>query len=106
MISIHKEIVLYERIQAGYDSFIAELVVLNQEQQFSRIHELRIKTLVLELIINEMYPKDELEYLLTPDGPLRILHERLLRYILKSKIYMFECKSCFLFIFNCNEESY
>ena len=61
MISIHKEIVLYERIQAGYDSFIAELVVLNQEQQFSRIHELRIKTLVLELIINEMYPKDELE---------------------------------------------
>ena len=82
------------------------MVVLNQEQQFSRIHELRIKTLVLELIINEMYPKDELEYLLTQDGPLRILHERLLRYILKSKIYMFECKSCFLFIFKCNEESY
>ena len=53
-----------------------------------------------------MYPKDELEYLLTQDEPLRILHERLLRYILKSKIYMFECKSCFLFIFKCNEESY
>ena len=81
MISIHKEIVLYERIQAGYDSFIAELVVLNQEQQFSRIHELRIKTVVLELIVNEMYTDSELECLLLQDEPLRILHERLVRYI-------------------------
>ena len=79
---------------------------MNQEQQSSRIHELRIKTVVLELIVNEMYTDSELECLLLQDEPLRILHERLLRYILKSKIYMFECKSCFLFIFKCNEESY
>ena len=79
---------------------------MNQEQQSSRIHELRIKTVVLELIVNEMYTDSELECLLLQDEPLRILHERLLRYILKSKIYMFECKSCFLFIFKCNEELY
>ena len=81
MISIHKEIVLYERIQAGYDSFIAELVVLNQEQQFSRIHELRIKTLVLELIVNEMYTDSELEYLLLQDEPLRVLYEMFIKFI-------------------------
>ena len=57
------------------------MVVLNQEQQFSRIHELRIKTLVLELIINEMYTNDELEYLLIQEKPLSILYEILIRYI-------------------------
>ena len=81
MISIHKEIVLYEWIQAGYDSFIEELLALNQEQQSSRIHELRIKTVVLELIVNEMYTDSELECLLLQDEPLRILYEMCIKFI-------------------------
>lgn len=56
---------------------------MNQEQQSSRIHELRIKTVVLELIVNEMYTDSELECLLLQDEPLRILYEMFIKFILK-----------------------
>ncbi|KAB6699934.1 DUF3848 domain-containing protein [Turicibacter sanguinis] len=78
---MHKEIILYERVQAEYDCFIEELLALNQEQQSSRIHELRIKTVVLELIVNEMYTDSELEYLLLQDEPLRVLYEMFIKFI-------------------------
>ena len=54
---------------------------MNQEQQSSRIHELRIKTVVLELIVNEMYTDSELEYLLLQDEPLRVLYEMCIKFI-------------------------
>ena len=57
-------------MQAEYDYFIGELLSLNQEQLSSRIHELRLKTLVLNLIVNECYTNDELEYLILQDNPL------------------------------------
>ena len=68
-------------MQAEYDCFIEELLALNQEQQSSRIHELRIKTVVLELIVNEMYTDSELEYLLLQDEPLRVLYEMFIKFI-------------------------
>lgn len=68
-------------MQAEYDYFIGELLSLNQEQLSSRIHELRLKTLVLNLIVNGCYTNDELEYLLLQDNPLIILYEILIRYI-------------------------
>ena len=81
MQAIHKEIILYERIQEEYDCFIDGLLELDQEQLSSRIHELRLKTLALDLIVNEMYTKDELEYLILQDNPLSRLYEMLIRYI-------------------------
>ena len=81
MVSIHNDIILYERAQAEYDYFIGELLSLNQEQLSSRIHELRLKTLVLNLIVNECYTNDELEYLILQDNPLSRLYEILIRYI-------------------------
>ena len=68
-------------MQAEYDYFIGELLSLNQEQLSSRIHELRLKTLVLNLIVNECYTNDELEYLILQDNPLSRLYEMLIRYI-------------------------
>ncbi len=68
-------------MQAEYDYFIGELLSLNQEQLSSRIHELRLKTLVLNLIVNECYTNDELEYLILQDNPLSRLYEILIRYI-------------------------
>ena len=53
MVSIHNDIILYERAQAEYDQFIAELKKLERNQLSSRIHELRLKTMVLELIVEE-----------------------------------------------------
>lgn len=70
-------------MQAEYDYFIGELLSLNQEQLSSRIHELRLKTLVLNLIVNECYTNDELEYLILQDYPLSRLYEILIRYIQK-----------------------
>lgn len=68
-------------MQAEYDYFIGEVLSLNQEQLSSRIHELRLKTLVLNLIVNECYTNDELEYLILQDNPLSRLYEILIRYI-------------------------
>ena len=68
-------------MQAEYDYFIGEVLSLNQEQLSSRIHELRLKTLVLNLIVNECYTNDELEYLILQDNPLSRLYEMLIRYI-------------------------
>ena len=62
-------------MQAEYDYFIGEVLSLNQEQLSSRIHELRLKTLVLNLIVNECYTNDELEYLILQDYPLSRLYE-------------------------------
>ena len=70
-------------MQAEYDYFIGEVLSLNQEQLSSRIHELRLKTLVLNLIVNECYTNDELEYLILQDYPLSRLYEILIRYIQK-----------------------
>ena len=55
-------------------------MALNQEQQSSRIHELRIKTVVLELIVNKMYTDCELECLLLQDEPLKILYEMFIKF--------------------------
>ncbi len=44
-------------------------------------HELRLKILALDLIVNEMYTKDELQYLILQDNPLSRLYEMLIRYI-------------------------
>ena len=79
--NMNHRIILYERLQVEYDCFIEELLALNQEQRSSRIHELRIKTVVLELIVNEMYTDNELEYLLLQDEPLRILYEMFIKFI-------------------------
>lgn len=81
MQAIHKEIILYERVQAEYDCFIEELVQLNQALLSWRIHELRLKTMILELIIEERYTKEELDYLIKEEKPLEILYNLLIDYI-------------------------
>lgn len=81
MVSIHNDIILYERAQAEYDQFIAELKKLERHQLLSRIHELRLKTMVLELIVEERYTGEELEYLINQEEPLEILYNVLDRYI-------------------------
>ena len=48
-------------------------------------HELRLMILALDLIVNEMYTKDELQYLILQDNPLSILYEILIRYIQKAR---------------------
>lgn len=81
MVSIHNDIILYERAQAEYDQFIAELKKLKRHQLLSRIHELRLKTMILELIVEERYTGEELEYLINQEEPLEILYNVLDRYI-------------------------
>lgn len=81
VLSIYKEILLYERVQAEYDQFIDELKEFNQNELSQRIHELRLKTLAFNLIAGECYTKGELEYLILQDNPLSILYEMLIRYI-------------------------
>ena len=77
MLPIHNDIILYERVQAEYDDFIEELVRLDQAFLSQRIHELRLKTMILELIIEERYIKEELEYLIKEEKPLEILYNLL-----------------------------
>ena len=67
--------------KAEYDQFIAELKKLERHQLSSRIHELRLKTMVLELIVEERYTGEELEYLINQEEPLEILYNVLDRYI-------------------------
>lgn len=68
-------------MQSEYDCFIEELVQLNQALLSWRIHELRLKTMILELIIEERYTKEELDYLIKEEKPLEILYNLLIHYI-------------------------
>lgn len=68
-------------MQSEYDCFIEELVQLNQALLSWRIHELRLKTMILELIIEERYTKEELDYLIKEEKPLEILYNLLTHYI-------------------------
>ena len=54
---------------------------LNQALLSWRIHELRLKTMILELIIEERYTKEEVDYLIKEEKPLEILYNLLIHYI-------------------------
>ena len=74
-------IILYERVQEEYDQFLQELLQLDEESIVDRLHELILKTMILDLIVEEMYAEDELNYLLEEKAPLQIIYTLLSYYI-------------------------
>lgn len=78
---MNQRIILYERVQEEYDQFIEELLQLGEEGMADRLHELILKTMILDLIIEEMYTEDELKYLLEEKSPLQIIYIHLYDYI-------------------------
>lgn len=57
-------IILYERVQAEYDQFLQDVLQLDEEAIADRLHKLIVKTMIVELVVEEIYTKDELNYLL------------------------------------------
>lgn len=54
---------------------------LNQALLSRGGRELRLKTMILGLIIEERYTKEELDYLIKEEKPLEILYNLLTHYI-------------------------
>ena len=50
---------------------------VDENEVGNRIHELRLKTMILELIVDEMYTEDELNYLIEQGELLEILYSLL-----------------------------
>ena len=71
---MNQRIILYERVQGEYDGFLQELLQLDEEAIADRLHELIVKTMILDLIVEEMYTEDELKYLLEEEAPLQIIY--------------------------------
>lgn len=78
---MNQRIILYERVQGEYDGFLQELLQLDEEAIADRLHELIVKTMILDLIVEEMYTEDELKYLLEEEAPLQIIYIKLRDYI-------------------------
>ena len=78
---MNQRIILYERVQEEYDQFLQELLLLDKEAIADRLHELILKTMILDLIVEEMYTDDELKYLLEEKDPLQIIYTQLQDYI-------------------------
>ena len=72
---MNQQIILCGRIQEAYDQFLQELL------QLDGLHELILKIMILDLIIEEIYTKDGLNYLITQEEPLEIFYNVLDRYI-------------------------
>lgn len=72
---MNQQIILCGRIQEAYDQFLQELL------QLDGLHELILKIMILDLIIEEIYTKDGLNYLITQEEPLEIFYHVLDRYI-------------------------
>lgn len=78
---MNQRIILYERVQEEYDQFLQELLQLDKEAIVDRLHELIVKTTILELIVEEMYTEEEMKVLLVESLPLHTLYRNLNRYI-------------------------
>ena len=78
---MNQRIILYERVQGEYDGFLQELLQLDEEAIADRLHELIVKTMILDLIVEDMYTEDELKYLLEEEAPLQIIYIKLRDYI-------------------------
>ncbi len=72
---MNQRIILYERVQEEYDQFLQELLQLDEETIADRLHELILKTMIIDLIVEEMYTEDELNYLLGWEVSLDILYK-------------------------------
>lgn len=72
---MNQRIILYERVQEEYDEFLQELLKLDEEAIADRLHELILKTMILDLIFEEMYTEDELNYLLQQEESFNILYK-------------------------------
>ncbi|MDO4924234.1 MAG: DUF3848 domain-containing protein [Turicibacter sp.] len=72
---MNQRIILYERVQEEYDQFLQELLQLDEESIADRLHELIVKTMILDLIVEEMYTEDELNYLLQQEESLNIVYK-------------------------------
>ena len=72
---MNQRIILYERVQEEYDEFLQELLKLDEEAIVDRLHELILKTMILDLIFEEMYTEDELNYLLQQEESFNILYK-------------------------------
>ena len=73
--TMNQRIILYERVQEEYDQFLQELLQLDEESIADRLHELILKTMILDLIVEEMYTEDEFNYLLEQEECLNILYK-------------------------------
>lgn len=78
---MNQRIILYERVQEEYDQFLQELFQLDEESVADRLHELILKLMIFEMIVEEMYTDDELKYLLEEKAPLQIIYTQLHDYI-------------------------
>ena len=78
---MNQRIILYERVQEEYDQFLQELLQLDEESVAERLHELKLKTMIPELIVEEMYTEEELDYLINQEEVLEILYNLLSQYI-------------------------
>lgn len=78
---MNQRIILYERVQEEYDQYIEELLQLGEEGMAERLHELILKTMILDLIIEEMYTEDELNVISSYESPLETLY-----YLMNNKI--------------------
>lgn len=72
---MNQRIILYERVQEEYDQFLQELLQLDEESIADRLHELIVKTMIPDLIVEEMYTENELSYLLEQEESLNILYK-------------------------------
>ena len=79
--NMNQRIILYERVQEEYDQFLQELLQLDEESVAERLHELKLKTMIPELIVEEMYTEEELDYLINQEEVLEILYNLLSQYI-------------------------
>lgn len=71
---MNQRIILYERVQEEYDQFLQELLQLGEESIADRLHELIVKTMILDLIVEERYIEKELYHLILCEKPLEILY--------------------------------
>lgn len=61
---MNQRIILYERVQEEYDQFVQGLLQLDEETIADWLHELILKTMIIDLIVEEMYTEEELDYLI------------------------------------------
>lgn len=80
---MNQRIILYERVQEEYDQFLQELLQLDEESIADRLHELIVKTMIPDLIVEEMYTENELSYLLEQEESLNILYKIMNERLLK-----------------------
>lgn len=78
---MNQRIILYERVQEEYDQFLQELLQLDEESIAERLHELVLKTMILNLIVEEVYSETENEFLNAQEMPLSCLYEIFQKYI-------------------------